>query len=672
MEAVAGDGLARAALDGCPLGFAAVDHEGRLVALNHTAERMLGWRAQDVLGGPDPSLLSDLQERTQASVARLREDSDSGPSIVRRLTSRGDAVDVVMTGYVNIPTEDGSPTAGAFFRLADGDEIRAHRRNELSRRLVEATRVDEVLRAAQETITEVLGASRAVVLAPCAHGHLHGEHLLGGFREEAERIELTLEPDAAWTRALETDAAIGRLTVDDGERATLFVHMGPTKERSLLGLLYDGPAPVDLALHELAASLADEIWLALKRAELVSELEGKVEILEATAAVASSVDLDLEDTMQAVCHHAAEALSCERAGVYLRRPDGTLVVGALYASDLDVSEPAGYRLADEVLQRGDAVLVQDVEECAFVDGPWHREQGAVSVLGLPLRIGERDLGVLAVSHTQANPRGFTNLCQQVGAAVAQQAAIAIEHARLYRDEQAAVQQLRDLDQLKADYVAGLTHDLRSPLTGLLGFTSTLRRLGDAVDETRRVQYLEAMERQAGRLVAMVEDMLLATQLEQGGLRPSRNDRVDLAVTVADALDGFEPARRRRVRFTGVPLEPPVVCGDASQLLRVVRNLIDNALKYSPDDQPVDVAVSTGDGRVSVTVRDRGEGLTPEVQETVFERFRTADGVQRSGSSGLGLYICRGIARGHGGDVVYEDAPDGGALFQLQVPVGEGC
>lgn len=658
--------LARAALDASPDAFAAVDDDGRVVAYNLAAERLLGWTVDEVLGRRDPSVLDERRASYEAALDQLRDGPGASIRLAHRVTKDGREVLLAVTGYVRMPV-DGGHVVGAFFRAAQEPEVRELRRNELSRALVEATRVDEILQAAHRHVVEVLGAHTAVVLTPCGRGHLHGEHAVGAHREDAESVELDIVPGGPWVVAGERGAAVGELAVGVHDAApTLFVTMGPPKEQRVLAVVFEDEVPADPALRSVAGALADELWLALARADLIGELEGKVEILEATAAVASSVGLDLDDTMAAICRHAAEALSCERSGVYLRRGDGSLEVGALYATDIDISEPAGFQLADEVLLQGNPVLVQDADGCPFLDGPWHRSQGAISVYGMPLRVADREVGVLAVAHTEANPRGFTNLCQQVGGAVAQQAAIAIEHARLYRTELETVEQLRELDQLKADYVAGLTHDLRTPLTGLLGFTTTLRRLGDAVDESRRAEYLGAMERQAGRLVTMVEDMLLATRLEDGALRPSTTQRIDLTAIVAEALESFAPSRRARVRLRDVPLDVSA-CGDPTQLVRVVRNLIDNAIKYSPESEQVDVHVRAPGDHVQVVVRDRGPGVAAESIESVFERFRRGSLKERTDSSGLGLYISRGIARGHGGDVTYADADGGGAVFTLQLP-----
>ncbi|MDX1622022.1 MAG: ATP-binding protein, partial [Nitriliruptorales bacterium] len=258
---------------------------------------------------------------------------------------------------------------------------------------------------------------------------------------------------------------------------------------------------------------------------------------------------------------------------------------------------------------------------------------------------------------------------QVGASVAQQAALAIEHARLYAVEQENVRQLEALDQLKADYIAGISHDLKTPLTGLLGFTKTLNRLGPNLDAERLTRYLGLMERQALVITAMVEDLLLAARLEQGDVQPGQPSVVDLGGVLADALDLYPPEQRARLI---VDVHGPVpVLADESQILRAVHNLIDNALKYSPDERKVDVAVFEERGQAVFEVRDRGPGVPAAERDRIFERFAPGSSGEERGSTGLGLYISRGIARGHGGDLTYLDLDGQGACFRLRLPVRHG-
>lgn len=655
------------------MGFVALDRNLDVVAWNRRATAILGWEAEEVIGRPCPGV-GEEEARTLLAVI---EGEVAGRDLAAGLRTwpHADGSEVVLRfrSFPHGELADGTPWYGAWFDAADVVEVQLHQRNRLSRRLVEAIRIEEVDDVLEAAVRRVLGAELGVVLQPCpSWQHLHGERALGTWREDAERLELRLdETDAPWRTAWEGRVAVGEAAIgrDGGTVPAMYVPMGTGDARGVLLLTYPGGVPDEPGLPGLARALADEGWTAFERAALVAELEGKVEILEATAKVASTTGLDLDDALEAVCRHAAAALSCERAAIYLADDEG-LMSACFHATDVDEPPGDGAALAREVVARGEPVLIQDTRMAeAQLDGPWCDVHGAVAVLGQPLRVAGRWIGVLVVAHSEANPRGFTALCQQVAEAVAQQAAIAIEHARLYATEQEAVRRLRELDQLRADYIAGISHDLRGPLAGLVGFLGTLRRLGESGAEEQRALFLDAMGRQASRLIALVDDLLDAAKLEGGTLEPQDPQPLDLRDVASAALDTLGPDGRGRVELA-VPAEPVRLLADASQVTRVVGNLVENALKYSRG--PVEVRVSaSADGGV-VAVRDEGPGIAPEDHEPIFGRFRRGRDGSPLGSAGLGLFVSRGIARAHGGDIELDSAVGQGSTFTLRLPIGTGA
>lgn len=663
--------IALAALEHAPDGFAAVDADMRVVRWNRAAERLLGWKERDVLGELDPSVPDDVRERHEAVVREmLATPGPSRSSVVERVTASGERIQLSVRGVIDLSGFGGPPSLGAFFSLASDEEVRAAQRTQLSRDLVTAMTAEEVIATVGDATEKLTGARDAIILRACASGaHLHGQHALGFAQELAEETQLDLGTGAGpWVSAVEGRVGTGRLAIAGTELEALFVPMGPEDHAWVLALRFDGTVPLERDLVSVAQGIAAEAFVGLQRVELITDLAGKLEILEATAAVASSAGLDLDETLAQVAEHAARSLSCERAGIYLREPDGSLRLASLFATDLDTDTVEGERTAREALDQGRTVIVQDARTCAFLDGPWHHEEGAVAVMVLPMTVAGRDVGSLVAAHTLAHPRGFTILCQQVGAAVAQQAALAIEHARLYRVEQESVRRLTELDQLKRDYVHGLTHDLKTPLTGLLGFVNTLKRLGDDSTPEDRRRYLEIMERQGHRLVAMVEDVLLSASAEDEHIAPGRRERVDVGVLLAEVIETYDPDRHPRISVTA-PDRELVTTGDPDQLHRVLLNVLDNALKYSTGAVAVTVG-SDGDA-VTVDVTDEGQGVAPEERESVFGRFTVGEAGRVAGSTGIGLFTSRSIARGHGGELGFAD-PEGerGRVMRLTLPLAE--
>ncbi|MBA2318258.1 MAG: PAS domain-containing protein [Euzebyales bacterium] len=640
-------------VEGCPDAFVALDRGGTVLVWNAAATRLLGWRAEDVLGRPAPHL--DVYEPTipdSGSATAVRRHRDG-----RRLLLSRERV-VTLTG------SEGAPIGwGEFLRPPPTGDHRLARRNDLSLALAEALRIDEVNAALQTAVGPLLGADRALLLRHQGDS-VAGYLAVGAAQKDAEEVRVDVDlpsgPPGDWG-PLVGHLAVGR----EPARPTVFLPAGPREEGWILALAFADETLTEEADLELATALASETWLAVKRADLILELEGRVEILEATAAISLAAGLDLERLLEAVCASAAEALSCERAAIYLREPDGhgRLRLAHLHGGSLAGFGSDGSRGAAWLLDEGTQITVQPGEDLPHLDGPWSPDEGVVALLAQPLRVGDLQLGVLLAAHTVARPRGFTPLCRKVAEAVGRQASPAIANARLFAGERQAVRHLSELEQLKEDYISGIIHDLKSPLTGLLGFVSTLRRLDVLSTPEERREYLDIMDRQARRLAGLVEDLLVGARMEAGRLQPDETSEVALGELVRDVLASLAPDRRVRAQLTVDGDDR--VCADRLQLERLVQNLVDNALHHSAEPSAVEVAVQRDGDEVVLAVRDHGAGIPAGSQAELFTRF--ARGTRRRGSTGLGLWIVRGIVEAHGGTVGVQSQPGKGATFAARLP-----
>ena len=664
------DATLEALLAAAPVAAVVVGGDNTVRAWNPAAAAITGWSADQVLGRHDPMVPEDRRAGAERALEEwLAAGSEPGRVVLPRVRSDGTPFQLCLEAAVPVDLEDGPGTAIWFSEATDLEALVLHRRR-LSRRLVGATRIDEVVPLLGEAVTEVLGATEAVVLRRCPPGlHLHGVRGLGTAAEAAEQVQLDLGEDAPWDRAVRGRVADGELDLGSGAGPASFVPMGPEEQGWVLATSDTRAAAAGGHVQDLFRAVADEAWAALQRAELVAELDGKIEILEATNRLAGSVGLDLDDALDAVSRQAADALSCERAGVYLVDVDtGELALAHVYAADATPEEllaaDEGLALAHEVVARGEQVLHQDVSACEIAEGPWHADAGTVAVMGLPLLVANRRVGALVVAHTIAHPRGFTQLCQQVGDAVAQQAALAVEHARLFSAERHNVERLEELDRLKADWMAGVTHDLKAPVTTLLGFVETLRRMIGHVSEDEQRRFLEIMSRQANRLVELIEDLLLSARVEADAAA-RRRELVDVGELVEAAVDTVDHDERHRiaVETDGVTAS---VLGDHAHLHRVLVNLLSNALLHG--GHLVRIVVGHDAGKVLVAVEDDGPGVADEDRDRIFDRFVHGE---HESSSGLGLYVARGIVEAHEGTILVTDRPDGesGARFEVRLPRG---
>ena len=217
--------------------------------------------------------------------------------------------------------------------------------------------------------------------------------------------------------------------------------------------------------------------------------------------------------------------------------------------------------------------------------------------------------------------------------------------------------LRRSDALKTALIRAVSHDLRSPLTAILASAGALENAELRLDESDRAALVDAIRKEATRLDRVVRDLLDLSRLEGGGAEPHRELwPVDELVSLALESVG---AGAERVVVEVDPDTPPVHV-DATQIERVLANLIENALKFSPPGLPVVVRSETGTTELRLHVVDRGAGLSEVERKTVFEPFRRgAEAVGRTGGAGLGLAIARGFAEANGGHLWAQDDPAGG-------------
>jgi signal transduction histidine kinase len=253
-------------------------------------------------------------------------------------------------------------------------------------------------------------------------------------------------------------------------------------------------------------------------------------------------------------------------------------------------------------------------------------------------------------------------------------AAAERQRRLTEREQEVVRRLQEADRMKADLLATVTHELRSPLTTMLGALQLLQMREERTDPARRQEFVTMGLRQGERLQRMIEQLLLAAKFED---RPSRTARVVAPHVELDASElvrraGAEAQTRhgeRRITVDTNGALPVLVTQDA--VAQVLDNLVDNACKYSPDGQPVLLSGARVNGHAVLAVEDCGAGVPSADRERIFERFTQLDGQghRRDGGIGLGLYIARQLARDQGGDLVVTDSPTlSGARFELRLPL----
>jgi two-component system phosphate regulon sensor histidine kinase PhoR len=247
--------------------------------------------------------------------------------------------------------------------------------------------------------------------------------------------------------------------------------------------------------------------------------------------------------------------------------------------------------------------------------------------------------------------------------------------RLAGLEVGAVLEVRDrtaeirAEEAKRDFVAIIAHDLRTPLASVQGQTQLLQRrlTKDGQGESWLASGLESIGLGAQRMSAMIEELLETSRLESGVV-PLKRAPLDLSELVAQVIKEVTPLEARD-RVTLQTSAPAIVAfADAERIKRVVANLLSNALKYSPPDSPVEVAVRLGDGEATIAVVDHGMGIPSDQLPLLFQRFVRIDKNVDPGGLGLGLYIVRLIVEAHGGRVWAESEVGNGSTMSFALPL----
>jgi PAS domain S-box-containing protein len=230
------------------------------------------------------------------------------------------------------------------------------------------------------------------------------------------------------------------------------------------------------------------------------------------------------------------------------------------------------------------------------------------------------------------------------------------------------EKLKELNDLKTEFVGVVAHDLRTPLTVAIGYTEYLRDQWDVMVDTERRKLVDNVQRSLDRLGSLVSSVLELTRLE-GGSSPSDARPFDLGELVDSVVGDIRSTVYPRRCGVEIRDPLPIVIADRDAMERVVTNLVSNALKYSDPSEPVMVEVDRWGSDMRVAVRDRGRGIAPADQGKLFQRFSRlpASGGPRPEGSGLGLYICRSLVEEWGGSIWVESVVGQGSTFAFTVP-----
>ncbi|MGH2972463.1 MAG: GAF domain-containing sensor histidine kinase [Gaiellaceae bacterium] len=405
---------------------------------------------------------------------------------------------------------------------------------------------------------------------------------------------------------------------------------------------------------------------------LRDELGRRGDILEAANRCARALgsSLEIQTAFGAFIRELRAIVPFDRTAIVLIEDDHATTIATAGRGATEIFPPGSVGpVHGTVLDRvrgGDVVVRRDLGDRAFPEDKLFAELGLRSEIVAPLLVGSRSIGMIALSRTEVD--AFSPEDVELVTLLGRLAATAVENIRAYEAEHQTVEELRRLSALRADFVSLVSHELRSPMAAVIGAARTLQERWRVLAPDQREAFLALIADETNRLANLIGDVLHTSQIEAGTFSYTFTD-VDLGRLVEDAVATAALGQDEVLITANVSSALPPIRGDRERLRQVLGNLIENAVKYSPEGESVEVRAQPENGKVRISVSDRGPGIPVDQQRLIFEKFGRADvaGGSKPGT-GLGLFIARSIAEAHGGTVDVRSTPDAGATFTLTLPV----
>lgn len=423
-------------------------------------------------------------------------------------------------------------------------------------------------------------------------------------------------------------------------------------------------------------TMVDQVAIAIENVRLLEAERRRGAELEALrqASLHVTSSLELQPVLEAIIEHALRLVSADNTHIFLY-DDGELIFGAaMWAGGLQrepyaVPRPRG--LTHTVARSGEQVVIPDVDvHPMFGDRRWG---GAVA--GFPLRVGDDVCGVMNIAFEQ--PHVFTESELNVLELLADQAAVAIHNAHMHQRVlehadhlAAALAQQEELDRLKREFMQNVSHELRLPLALIRGYAEMLDsgELGELQDEQQHS--ISVITRRSRMLGDLVEDitLILGAEMRPAEWRPIALDEVARIAVAEFAIKAKEAGLTLQSNIADVP----AVSGSLMYLRRVLDNLLNNAIKFTPEGGTITVRIWQEDAHVKLEVRDTGIGIPADQLERIFERFYQVDGSirRRYGGVGLGLALVKELVELHDGQVRVESQVDKGSAFIVTLPISK--
>ena len=420
----------------------------------------------------------------------------------------------------------------------------------------------------------------------------------------------------------------------------------------------------------MAQYVAGSIHSALSVSE--AEARAEREALVNRVAQRARASRDPDEILRGTVDELGRVLGVSRAIVASGDSEDELNVSYEWAAAGVTPVGRGARsipVAQFAARLGRTVVVTDIRrDRRFAEGTTDelRQRGVVAVAATPIRVGGQLKGALALSQID-RPREWSADDVRLIEAVAHELRVAITSAEAFEQQRRAVAELERLNRAKSDFVSIVSHEFRTPLTGIQGFSEMMTNEDLTLAEMR--EYAGDINKDAQRLNRMINEMLDLDKMESGRMQ-LHHEPVDLNAIATESADRIRP--NAPAHPVTLRLDPALgtIMGDRDKLTQVLANLLSNAVKYSPNGGEIVVSTRVEGTAAPLVVRDHGMGIPKEALETIFERYGRVESraTRHIRGTGLGLPIVRQIVQLHGGSVWAESTVGEGSVFHVTLPL----
>ena len=442
------------------------------------------------------------------------------------------------------------------------------------------------------------------------------------------------------------------------------------RHRETIGAIVFGSTRLPEAFQERDISraelLAAQAMVAIDNARLYGEARGQLEETTALYEIASAARdaLTAEDLAQALVDILRTHVGYDRAAV-LMAEGGSPILRPVVTDDRAVVGPgarasgqAGFgallpsSVASQASRTGRSVMSEPTEE------------HPVAMLAVPMMAQDGSVGVIELERADGR---FLEREERVAAALGNHVALALKNLQLAENAR-EVAALKKIDRLKTELLSTVSHELRTPLSSIKGYATTLMEHGEVLSPEEAREFLEIIDSESDRLDELIRNLLDMSRLEAGVLKIDR-EPTDLAEVARACMRRVQRHTERHQLLLEWETDQ-LVDVDPSRIAQVITNLMENAVKYSPDGGEILSAAQVQGVMLQVSVADQGVGIPQRDLHRVFDRFHRVEGEisKRVGGTGLGLAICQRLVEAHGGKIWVESRLGRGSTFYFTVPL----